>query len=48
MTEELMLRRKYTLCAHGKQMVFIKKSFESSTHVLTKVFVWALLDDATA
>ena len=42
MTEELELRRKYTLRAHGKQMVFIKKSFESRTHVLTKAFLWAL------
>ena len=42
MNEELALRRKYTMRAHGKQMVFIKKSFESSTHVLTKAFLWAL------
>ena len=42
MTEEIALRRKYTLRAHGKQMVFIKKSFESRTHVLTKAFLWAL------
>ena len=42
MTGELELRRKYTMHAHGRQMVFIKKSFESSIHVLTKAFVWAL------
>ena len=42
MTEELALRRKYTMRAHGKQMVFIKKSLESRIHVLTKAFLWAL------
>jgi hypothetical protein len=42
MTGELELRRKYTMRAHGRQMVFIKKSFESRTHVLTKAFLWAL------
>lgn len=42
MTDDLKLRRKWTLRAHGRQMVFIKKSFESDIHVLTKAFVWAL------
>ena len=42
MNTEIELRRKYTLRAHGHQMVFIKKSFESSIHVLTKAFLWAL------
>ena len=42
MTEDLGLKRKYTLRAHGRQMVFIKKSFESSSHVMTKAFLWAL------
>jgi hypothetical protein len=42
MTEDLRLKRKYTLRAHGRQMVFTKKSFESSIHVLTKAFIWAL------
>ena len=42
MTQELKLRRKWTFRAHGKQIVFIKKSFESEIHVLTKAFLWAL------
>ena len=42
MTHNLELRRKWTFRAHGKQMVFIKKSFESDIHVLTKAFLWAL------
>ena len=42
MTRELELRRKWTFRAHGKQMVFFKKSFESDIHVLTKAFLWAL------
>ena len=42
MTRELELRRKWTFRAHGKQMVFFKKSFESNIHVLTKAFLWAL------
>jgi hypothetical protein len=28
--------------AHGRQMVFLKKPFESGMHVLTKAFIWAL------
>jgi hypothetical protein len=42
MTQDLKLRRKWTFRAHGKQMVFIKKTFESDIHVLTKAFLWAL------
>jgi len=42
MTQDLKLRRKWTFRAHGKQMVFIKKSFESEIHVLSKAFLWAL------
>ena len=42
MTRELELRRKWTFRVHGKQMVFLKKSFESLIHVLTKAFLWAL------
>ena len=42
MTEDLRLKRKYTLRAHDRQMVFTKKPFESSIHVLTKAFIWAL------
>jgi hypothetical protein len=42
MTQDLKLRRKWTFRAHGRQMVFVKKSFESEIHVLTKAFLWAL------
>ena len=42
MTEDLKLRRKWTFRAHGRQMVFVKKTFESEIHVLTKAFLWAL------
>ena len=42
MTHDLKLRRKWTFRAHGKQIVFIKKPFESEIHVLTKAFLWAL------
>ena len=42
MNPDLKLRRKWTLRAHDKQMVFIKKPFESDIHVFTKAFIWAL------
>jgi len=42
MTPDLQLRRKWTLRAHGKQVVFVKKAFERSEHVLMKAFLWAL------
>lgn len=42
MTSELMLRRKWTLRAHGKQVVFVKKSNESPEHVIMKALLWAL------
>ncbi len=42
MNPDLKLRRKWTLRAHGRQMVFLKKPFESGMHVLTKAFIWAL------
>lgn len=42
MTEELFLRRKWTLRAHGQQVVFVKKPNESSQHVLMKALLWAL------
>ena len=42
MDADLKLRRKLTLRAHGRQMVFAKKPFESDIHVLTKAFIWAL------
>ena len=39
---ELLLRRKLTLRAHGRQVVFVKKHRESLEHVLMKAFLWAL------
>ena len=42
MTDELFLRRKWTLRAHGRQVVFVKKPYESDTHVLMKALLWAL------
>ena len=39
---DLLLRRKLTLRAHGRQVVFIKKQRESLEHVLMKAFLWAL------
>lgn len=42
MTADLLLRRKWTLHAHGKQVVFIKKPNEHTHHVLMKALLWAL------
>lgn len=42
MTSEFLLRRKWTLRAHGQQVVFIKKPIEHVHHVLMKAFLWAL------
>ena len=42
MNSDLKLRRKWTLRAHGRQVVFIKKNRESGIHVLMKAFIWAL------
>lgn len=42
MSTELELRRKWTLRAHGQQVVFIKKPIEHAHHVLMKAFLWAL------
>jgi hypothetical protein len=42
MKQELELRRKWTFRAQGKQTVFIKKAFESDSHVLLKALMWAL------
>ena len=42
MTTDLMLPRKWTLRAHGKQVVFVKKSNERSAHVIMKALLWAL------
>lgn len=42
MSHDLMLRRKWTFRAHGKQVVFIKRSNERAAHVFMKAFLWAL------
>ncbi len=42
MTDELSLRGKWTLRAHGRTRVFVKRSVESSAHVLMKALMWAL------
>lgn len=42
MTDELFLRRKWTLRAHDQQVVFVKKVNERREHVLMKAFLWAL------
>jgi hypothetical protein len=42
MTRDLFLRRKWTLRAHGKQVVFVKRANERREHVLMKAFLWAL------
>ena len=39
---DLMLRRKWTFRAHGKQVVFVKRSNERAAHVFMKAFLWAL------
>ena len=39
---DLLLRRKWTLKAGNRQMVFVKRSKEHHTHVLMKAFLWAL------
>lgn len=42
MTDDLMLRRKWTLRAHGRQIVLVKRPIEHASHVLMKAFLWAL------
>jgi hypothetical protein len=42
MDQDLMLRRKWTFRAHGKQIVLVKKRNERSEHVFMKAFLWAL------
>lgn len=42
MDSDLMLRRKWTFRAHGRQVVVVKRSNERAAHVLMKVFLWAL------
>lgn len=42
MTRDLLLRRKWTLRAHDRQIVFVKRRLESASHVITKALLWAL------
>lgn len=42
MTDDLALRGKWTLRAHGRTRVFVKRSVESGAHVLSKALLWAL------
>jgi hypothetical protein len=42
MTSDLFLRRKWTLRAHGEQVVFVKRANERAEHVALKAFLWAL------
>lgn len=39
---DLHLRRKWTLRAHGRQAVFVKRPNEHTSHVLMKAFLWGL------
>ena len=42
METDLLLRRKWTFRADGKQIILVKKHNEKSAHVLMKAFIWAL------
>lgn len=42
MSNDQSLRRKWTLRAHGQQVVFIKNRGERPAHVYMKAFLWAL------
>ncbi len=42
MNSDRFLRRKWTLRAHGQQMVFVKGHGERPEHVLMKALIWAL------
>ena len=42
MTHELLLRRKWTLRAGDRQVVLVKKPYESTEHVVMKALLWAL------
>lgn len=39
---DFLLPRKWTLRAHGRQVVLIKRPNEQSAHVLMKALIWAL------
>ncbi|HWB12858.1 MAG TPA: hypothetical protein VG826_26770 [Pirellulales bacterium] len=42
MGNDLALRRKWTLRAHGRQMVFVKRPHEQTSHVVMKALLWGL------
>jgi hypothetical protein len=42
MEEDLSIRRKWTLKAHGRQIVLVKRRNEKTSHVFMKAFLWAL------
>ncbi len=42
MTDELLLRRKWTLRAGDRRIVLVKRPRERDTHVLMKALLWAL------
>jgi hypothetical protein len=42
MSQELRLRRKWTLRAGDQQIVLVKRAYERSTHVIMKALLWAL------
>lgn len=42
MTEELFLHRKWTMRAHGEQVVFVKRVNQRREHLLMKALLWAL------
>jgi len=42
MTHELLLPRKWTLRAGDRQVVLVKKPYESTEHVVMKALLWAL------
>lgn len=42
MTLEQLLRRKWTLRANDRQVVLVKRPYESTEHVVMKALLWAL------
>lgn len=42
MTSDLMLPGKWTVRAHGRRLVLVKKPNEKSAHVIMKALLWAL------
>jgi uncharacterized protein YaeQ len=42
MGNDLALRRKWTLRSHGRQMIFVKRPHEQTSHVVMKALLWGL------